>query len=238
MFLIIIKIFKFLFLVLLIKTLFRLHFQKLIFHLDRNDSRSVQKNEKESEEFFTCSTQERIQDNRKEMIIFCDPKYPPYSLETIISILKKEFTITVSVHLHSTIEKISPLLVKFCSEFIDNCEKNVDLAIIVIWRNVGVNPRMIITSSHEIVGEINIARFFNRLIERRKPNLLKYESNGVIYANKIDNILDRIHQILYSSNKQSKLNSLHDFNKGRYFLGNEISIADLVFQSFCRQIRD
>lgn len=195
----------------------------------------MRKNEKESEELFTCSTQDKIQDNWKRMVIFCDPKYPPYSLETIISILKKIFKISVNVHLHSSVEKIAPSLVKFCSEFIDNDEKQNDLTIIVIWRNVGVNPRMNITGSQELVGEINIARFFNRLIERRKPNLLRYESKGVSYANKIDNILDKIHEISFNSDSRNKFNSLRNFQIGPYFSGNEISIADIVFQSVCRQ---
>lgn len=190
-----------------------------------------------NEESFNCSHQAGIEDtSKKEIVIFCDPNYPPYSLENILSILEKEFSISVSVHLHSSIEKIPPSLMKLFSQF-TNCQKNVNLVITVIWRNVGVYPKMKISSSQEIIGEINIARFLNRLIERRKPSLLKYESNGVIYASKIDNILDRIHQISCSSDIKKNLNSLRN-NTGRYFLGNEISIADLVFQSLCRQVRE
>lgn len=206
--------------------------------LEKNDPRSVREQRRKSEELSKSIVDQRqgacIQDNsKKELVIFCDPKYPLYTLETLLSILKQDFKISVAVHLHSSVRKLPEALVNFCSEF-KRVKKDVDFDITFIWKVVGVNPRMKVSSDQEILGESNIARLFNRLVERRKPNLLRYESNGVIYANQIDAVLDRINESLYCGDSKKKLNSLLNSIKGRYLMGEVISIADVVLQSVCR----
>lgn len=59
--------------------------------------------------------------------------------------------------------------------------------------------------SDEIIGEVNIARYFNRLIELKDSKVLRYESVDPSFSTKIDNILDVIYK------KSGKTNS--DFTK-------------------------
>ena len=175
------------------------------------------------------------ENSKKDFVIFCDPKYPLYTLEHLLTILKHNFSISVSVHLHSSVQEFPTNLVDFCSEF-RTSKKDVDFKITFIWKIVGVDPQMQVSAISEFSGETNIARFLNRLIERRAPNLLRYESKGVLYANQIDAILDRINEALHSHDSKNKLKSLSASIKGRYLMGDEISIADVILESVCRYV--
>lgn len=203
--------------------------------INRNDPRSVQEKRRKSDELSKSIVNQRQDTCLQDIVIFCDPKYPLYTLETLLSIFKRDFSIHVSVHLHSSIQKLPDNLVDFCSEF-STSRKDVDFEITFIWKIVGVDPQMQISAIREFSGETNIARFLNRLVEKRKPNLLRYESNGVLYANQIDAILDRINETLHSLDSKNKLKNLRASIKGRYLIGDEISIADIVLQSVCRYL--
>ncbi|XP_033214158.1 phenylalanine--tRNA ligase alpha subunit [Belonocnema kinseyi] len=203
--------------------------------LDKNDPRSVQEKRRKSDELSKSIVNQRQETCVQDIVIFCDPKYPLYTLETLLSIFKRDFSISVSVHSHSSVQKLPDHLVEFCSEF-RTSRKNVDFEITFIWKIVGVDPQMQISAIREFSGETNIARFLNRLVEERKPNLLRYESNGALYAYQIDAFLDRINESLHCLDSKNKLKNLRALIKGQYLMGDEISIADIVLQSICRNL--
>ena len=141
----------------------------------------------------------------------------------------------MSIHLHSSVHKLPATLIDFFSEFRTN-RRDVDLFITFIWKLVGINSRLKVSAVREISGETNIARFLNRLIERKNPSLLRYESKGMVYANQIDRVLDRINAALYNVDGKINLKLLRSSIKSRYLMGDEISIADIVLESVFRYL--
>jgi len=90
---------------------------------------------------------------------------------------------------------------------------------------MGLDPLMKLSEMRDITGEINIARYVNRLIETRSPQILRYETNGAAYANKIDSALEKIHAILHGAAKQ-KLAALRGSYESHFL--DELSLVDIV----------
>lgn len=157
-------------------------------------------------------------------MIFCDAKYPILWLEDVLKIAKNCLKTSVTIHRHSTNEKVSQFE-NFCADF-KNLENEVsDLSVNFIWKSVGVDPILKLDGNREIFGQVNIARYMNRLIELINPSLLRYESKGPLYANKIDGALDKIHNSLHNSREKF----FSDFAKSKSrFIFEELSIVDLI----------
>ncbi|CAG5093490.1 Similar to alpha-PheRS: Phenylalanine--tRNA ligase alpha subunit (Drosophila melanogaster) [Cotesia congregata] len=160
-------------------------------------------------------------------IIYCDPKYPIYWLESLLSLAENCFTSSVSTHLHSSVLNPSEDLKNFCNKF--RKTDKTDISIIFVWKSVGVDPLLEASEMRTIFGEINIARFLNRLIESVDKSLLKYESNGTKYANQIDVVLEKMHLSMHKNNKYI-LNDLRSKSKTRYILG-DLSIIDIILEA-------
>ncbi|XP_015187509.1 PREDICTED: phenylalanine--tRNA ligase alpha subunit isoform X1 [Polistes dominula] len=167
---------------------------------------------------------------KQKLIIFCDPLYPIYSIEKILDLAKPYLKVTVSTYTHSSVMDLPKCLQDFCLNY-QNTDKDSLIDIILIWKNIGIDPIMQSSNMFELRGEINIARYFNRLIESQKPNLLIYESNGPLYANQVDLHLEKIHSILHEVSKE-KLNQI--FKHSPYTLGENLSIVDIVLDSIKR----
>lgn len=183
-------------------------------------------NEKSSTE---CQLQRRIVDRivEQKLIIFCDPNYPILWLEQLLRLSVCCFTTTVSIHVHSSVLNMPIQLQTFLREFKKN--EKTDITIILIWKIIGIDPVMKLYGTEEIFGQINIARYFNRLIESVHPTLLKYEAVDAIYANKIDSALEQIHLSLHNKN-HLKLNGLRRKSKTGFVL-DEQSIIDLILDA-------
>lgn len=165
---------------------------------------------------------------RQNIIIFCDPKYPMYCLESLLRLAREKLRPRVKIYTHSSVLEKSSKLENFCQDFQSPIE-NSKLQIDFIWKSVGLDPIARLPESREIRGEINLARYLNRLIEAKIPGVLTYEKKGALYASKIDSLLDSIHGILHGIEKR-RLDVMKN-RKNRYILGDQISLADLILQS-------
>lgn len=166
---------------------------------------------------------------KKNLVIFCDPNQPIYFLESFLQLIESHLSVSVSTHVHSTVTKFPSELSRFCSNFYDT-DMNVNISITLIWKTIGIDPIMIVSGMQNIIlGMVNIARYLNRLIETINTNVLKYERNGTLYANKIDSYLDKIHCALHNI-KRDVNTSQKICKKTRYVMGNDISIVDLILK--------
>ncbi|KAI4485579.1 hypothetical protein M0802_012701 [Mischocyttarus mexicanus] len=163
---------------------------------------------------------------KQKLIIFCDPHYPIYSIEKILDLAKPYMKVTIWTYTHSSVMELPISLTNFCLSY-QNGDEDSLIDIILIWKDIGIDPIMQ-SSMFQLKGEINIARYFNRLIESQKPNLLIYESNGPLYANQVDLHLEKIHSILHEVSKE-QLNTI--FKQSPYVLGENLSIVDIVLDS-------
>ncbi|XP_043678483.1 phenylalanine--tRNA ligase alpha subunit [Vespula pensylvanica] len=164
---------------------------------------------------------------KQKLIIFCDPHYPIYSIEKILDLAKPYLKITMSTHTHSSVMELPISLQNFCLNY-QNVDRDALVDIILIWKVIGIDPIMQSSNMFELKGEVNIARYLNRLIECRKPNILIYESNGPLYANQIDFHLEKIHSILHEVSKDQLYKIFKD---SPYALGKNLSIVDIVLDS-------
>lgn len=167
---------------------------------------------------------EKFKFPKQRLIIFCDPNYPIYFLESFIQFVKPYLSVSVSAHVHSTVENFPKKLAGFCSDF-SNMSADVDIQIILIWKATGIDPIMELPEAHRISGVINIARYLNRVVELVGDDILIYEKTDPLYANKIDAYLERIDRALHGIDT----NVLQQTSKKtRYVLGSRISIVDIL----------
>lgn len=173
----------------------------------------------------------------QQFVIFCDPDYPIYFIESLLQFVKPYINISVSTYVHSTVTKFPNELDKFCSNF-SSMNAHADMSLILIWKTVGCDPIMVLSKMHRIQGMVNIARYLNRLIELSNANVLKYEGNGPLYATRIDSYLDTIDSILHGIKPNTILRKIYE--KSRYVMGEDISIVDFILESIkrCRVIKN
>lgn len=161
---------------------------------------------------------------KQKVAIYCDPNQPLHFLEPLLEILVKSYNVSFSVHAHSSVPELPAKLSNFCAKFGNENVGGVEILVKLIWRRQKIGTTMTVSSVCEIVGDMNIARYFNRIIEMKNPSALRYESYGALYANKIDEILDKL-----STGSVKRCDVLK--NKSGYFLGEEISLVDIVCRS-------
>lgn len=163
----------------------------------------------------------------QQFVIFCDPNYPIYFIEPLLRLVKPYLNISVSTYVHSTVTNFPNELAGFCSDF-SNMNVHANMSLILIWKTIGIDPIVVLPGMRRIQGIVNVARYLNRLIELSNVNVLKYEGDGPLYANKIDTYLDKIHCILHGiTNTMSQ--KIH--KKSRYVMGEDISVVDLILES-------
>ncbi|XP_015512836.2 phenylalanine--tRNA ligase alpha subunit isoform X1 [Neodiprion lecontei] len=168
---------------------------------------------------------------KKNLVIFCDPSRPMYSLETLLSLINEFHSVFVSTYTHSNVAVFPQELRDFCSKFKKSTNADTaDITVTIVWKIVGVDPILKLNQNHEIVGEVNIARYLNRFIEAECRNILEYESTSAAYADKIDSALDKIHGIIHGATRH-KLDTMQIKSKTGYIIGSKLSIVDIVWNS-------
>jgi len=167
---------------------------------------------------------------KQQLVIFCDPQHPIYFIESFLHFISSYFYVSVSMHVHSTVKNLPNELASFCSRYFSK-NANVDASLTIIWKTVGFDPIMIVPGMYKILGVVNIARYLNRLVEQVDTNILKYEANGPLYANKIDFYLDKIYYYLHDT---STMRSLTVMKETRYIMEKDISIIDLILEHINR----
>ncbi|XP_003402687.1 phenylalanine--tRNA ligase alpha subunit isoform X1 [Bombus terrestris] len=162
---------------------------------------------------------------KQRLVIFCDPEHPIKFIELFFRYVKSYVNIFVTSHVHSSVQHFPNQLLTFCSEY-RNAKQTTDIHLTIIWKEIGIDPILQLPGMHEIIGEINVARYLNRVIENCYPHVLRYESKGALYANEIDNYLEKIHKFLHTNVHQT----IH--KKSRYVMGEDnISIVDILLES-------
>ncbi|XP_046746234.1 phenylalanine--tRNA ligase alpha subunit isoform X2 [Diprion similis] len=168
---------------------------------------------------------------KKNFVIFCDPSRPIYSLEALLSLISEFHSVFVSTYTHSNVTVFPQELKDFCSKFKKATNADTaDITVTIVWKIVGIDPILKISQNHEIVGEVNIARYLNRSIEAERSNVLEYETGLAAHADKIDSALDKIHGIIHSATRH-KLDTMQIKSKTGYIIGNKLSIVDIVWNS-------
>ncbi|XP_076681145.1 phenylalanine--tRNA ligase alpha subunit isoform X1 [Andrena cerasifolii] len=162
---------------------------------------------------------------KQKLVIFCDPKHPIRFMESFFRFVKPYISVFVATYVHSSVAEFPSDLSTFCSEY-GNREQDVELDVTVIWKESGIDPIMQLPGMREIRGEVNVARYLNRLIESYYPHVLRYESKGALYANRVDYYLEKIHSNLHANESQSIR------RKSRYIMGEDVSIVDIFLESF------
>ncbi|XP_011260085.1 phenylalanine--tRNA ligase alpha subunit isoform X1 [Camponotus floridanus] len=174
------------------------------------------------------NSSEKLSFPNQQFVIFCDPDYPIYFIEPLLRLVRPYFNVSVSTHVHSTVTNFPNELAGFCSDF-SSMNAHANMSLILIWKTIGIDPIMIMPGMHRIQGIVNVARYFNRLIELSNANVLRYERNGPVYANKIDTYLDKIHCILHDITNTATMQKIR--KKSRYVMDEDISIVDLILES-------
>lgn len=141
--------------------------------------------------------------------------------------MKPYISISIISHVHSSVQQFPDELLTFCSEYRDSNE-SAAIHLTIIWKVIGIDPIMDLSGMHRIMGEINIARYINRLIENVYPYVLPYESKGALYANQIDYYLEKIHRVLHANARDGIS------KKSRYVMGENISIVDIILETLER----
>ncbi|KZC15056.1 PREDICTED: phenylalanine--tRNA ligase alpha subunit [Dufourea novaeangliae] len=188
---------------------------------DQNQKSNEQQLEKYGSESYTPKCVRKFE--KQKLVIFCDPKHPIKFMESLFHIIKPYIKIFIETYVHSTVQDFPQNLLTFCSEYKDK-DKDIAMHLTIIWKEIGIDPVMQLPGMQQIMGEVNVARYLNRLIESYNPQLLRYESKGVLYANQIDCYLEKIHSFLHSNSLQSIQ------KKSRYVMGEDITIVDTFLQ--------
>lgn len=168
---------------------------------------------------------------KQNFVVFCDPSRPLYSLEALLGLISESYKLCVSVHTHSSVASLPQELNQFCLNLKNlTGAESADVTIAIVWKVVGIDAVLRIGQNREIIGEVNIARYLNRLIEAKSEKTLRYETDSVEYADKIDAALDRIHAVIHGATNIN-LDTINSKHKTRYILGDNISVVDIVWNS-------
>lgn len=179
-------------------------------------------------------------DRNLEFVILSDPNHPPYSLVILLKLLAGRYRIEVSSHIHSSVAFIPSELQSFLNGPSNSTGTGSCINITFIWKKVGKDPLLIQCpiSNGSIAGEVNIARYLNRLLEQKPNPLLVYESKGEIYGGQVDEWLDCI----YMSGPQGSnevcsyaLPSLASVLSKQDWLLHSMSVADICLWSSLKQ---
>eukprot|EP00096_Caligus_rogercresseyi_P016875 TRINITY_DN996_c0_g3_i2.p1 TRINITY_DN996_c0_g3~~TRINITY_DN996_c0_g3_i2.p1 ORF type:complete len:749 (-),score=189.53 TRINITY_DN996_c0_g3_i2:37-2283(-) len=141
----------------------------------------------------------------KSLVVFADPKYPPFSILPILNSLRDSFSLSFKSHVHSdTKSRISGIHKDFFAALhggkADDVFDRPNLSLTLIWKPVGLYPSLVIDplhSSSPIQGETNLIRYLLRLnpVQSRPRDHYTYPHD----ASKTDYYLDIIYGAMIAS---------------------------------------
>jgi len=179
-------------------------------------------------------------DDNLQFVILSDPHHPPYSLVILFKLLIGRYRMEVSTHIHSSISTVPSELQSLFNGPLSSSDTGSCIKVTLIWKKVGKDPLLIQCpiSNSTIAGEVNIARYLNRLLEQRPNPILVYESKGELYGGQVDIWLDYIYKSLTHGNNEkcsSALPSLGAILSKQDWLVHSVSIADICLWSSLKQ---
>lgn len=133
-----------------------------------------------------------------DIVIKAPPTHPPLSVIILKSLLQTRFKVKASVHVHSDVKKLDPKLrnpFKPAADVVGSEKRsNYDLGLTIIWRETQFSkPQLILNNKTPIIGEVNIARYFKRLLE---ADTSSEDLSGALKSSITDALLDSISNIL------------------------------------------
>lgn len=152
------------------------------------------------------------------------------ALQILTRWLRDLYKVDVAFHTHSSIAKPahSPLWEGVKSQKINQNRNHQQIIITLIWKNVGVDPRLMVSPSQQhtaISGEVNIVRYLTYLL------LPARYFNDSVKQTEVDHWLDTAHlSVLHGSHQERQmiLRTLGSHMEKRQFLvGDKLSIADI-----------
>jgi hypothetical protein len=179
-------------------------------------------------------------DKNMDFVILSDPHYPPYSVIIILKLLAGRYRTEISTHVHSSVPVISSELQSFFNVPLDSSDTGSYIKVTLIWKKVGKDPLLIQCpiSNGTIAGEVNIARYLNRLLEQRPDPVLVYESKGEVFGVQVDAWLDCIYKaVVHGRNELCSgiTPSVSTVLNKQDWLACSMSIADICLWSFLKQ---
>ncbi|XP_014236329.1 phenylalanine--tRNA ligase alpha subunit [Trichogramma pretiosum] len=167
----------------------------------------------------------------EEMALFCDADHPPCCIKPLLVLLNKVYNISVTTHEHSSVVQSCRKDINNINRFLLDLTSNNTLpkmVITLIWHRGETCLKL--SNKRVLAGQVNVARYFGRLIEKANSELLKYESFGATFAAQIDMALSKIEEA--EPLTQNSLALLHEFRKIdnlNYICGDEMSLLDVFF---------
>uniref|UniRef100_A0A0K2TLJ3 phenylalanine--tRNA ligase n=2 Tax=Lepeophtheirus salmonis TaxID=72036 RepID=A0A0K2TLJ3_LEPSM len=154
--------------------------------------------------------------NPSSFVVFADPKYPPFSIVPIINSLKDQFFIRISLHVHSDTptQIISNIHRDFFALF-ENKEDNTlnrpSISLKMVWKPIGMDSTLILNplSSSPIKGEINLIRYFIRLMPNTQSHLFYYNEKVTDFY--LDYLHMNVGRSVSLSSKSMNLSCVNDF---------------------------
>ena len=106
---------------------------------------------------------------------------------------------------------------------------------------MGKDPILVVNPKCHIEGEVNIIRYFSRLIESMQScftsvqHLIKYDSLCPGKVALIDEQLDSIHTLIHANCPNQKKDLMDQVMKARTGITEYSSITDMAILSICKQ---
>ena len=190
-----------------------------------------------------------------DLVVHANPDFPPYSLQFFSSVFSQNSSVFTSVHVHSSLTKSIPyhLLDLLEDDQKENKNSNTnrtnfEMGITVIWTSsIGKDPILVVNPTHRVQGEVNIARYLTRLLEKtsacalnKKNPSLQYDELSVCGMAQMDEELDLAHQFIHTGCVQRRQNLMERLlscakKKSGSVAQNNFSISDIVLLSISKQ---
>ncbi|XP_069942001.1 phenylalanine--tRNA ligase alpha subunit isoform X2 [Cherax quadricarinatus] len=184
-----------------------------------------------------------------DVVIYADPRRPPYSLRALANALSTTYSICLRVHCHSTVKEVSEKLQQFwgAKYGVDRSKSSVCLTL--VWRQDGDSPTALMPTmtvsplaANQVCGEHNIGRYLSRLVEVATHSINLYEcSSSSVFTAQIDELLDQCHSKFTLGNNRERTSYVRELSakldKESYLVGSSITLADLLVLSNLLQLR-
>ncbi|GAB1597737.1 aminoacyl tRNA synthase complex-interacting multifunctional protein 2-like [Argonauta hians] len=169
----------------------------------------------------------------QDLVIGVDPESLPFSVLILYQELSRSLKVKPTVYVHSSIEKKPSS--QLCNIFDlaaplkkpEDRRLSNDLLLSIIYKQVQQGCSLMVNPEKQtyIYGEVNVARYFSRLMN---PS---YDKDPV-QSTQIDAWVDKASLLLYNGNAEQNKEMLKDLDstlaKRKWLVGQDLSLADIV----------
>ncbi|KAH3782582.1 aminoacyl tRNA synthase complex-interacting multifunctional protein 2-like [Dreissena polymorpha] len=170
-----------------------------------------------------------------DMVINADPNAPPLSLFVLFEMLKQRYSVLATSYVHSSVSDVNPRLTEMVVCGSQTARGNHQVALSLVWKKVENGPELMVSPAKQsvITGEVNIARYINRLIS---PG---FDTTDIVKATTADEWLDMADLQLINGNSKQRNATTKSLNtklkKSDWVVGDEFSLVDAVLFSALAQ---